>query len=292
MSDHKSYNNKTIQSMDYTGRLDVFLAQQFPERSRAFWQHAIESGFVVVNDAVQNITKHKVRVDDEVSIAIPEQVQDDIEVPIIFENENVIVINKPAGVLVHNKSHWLPEPSIATHFADKLDFENPHIRMGIVHRLDRDTSGVMILAKNDQTLSYLQRQFQDRTTDKKYCAIVVGKPEKDEAVIDIAIERNMAKPTTFKPGRDGKPSFTKYKVVESNDSYSRLFLWPKTGRTHQLRVHLKAIGHPIVGDVIYGTQDKRLFLHAVSLQIEVPGMGRQTFEADVPAEFVELMNEV
>jgi 23S rRNA pseudouridine1911/1915/1917 synthase len=163
-------------------------------------------------------------------------------------------------------------------------------RAGIVHRLDRATSGVMILAKNPDTLSMLQKQFSQRKTKKAYEAIIVGSLPNPEANIDMPIERNPKKPQTFRVGVNGKTAQTYYKTVKTNDKYSLLELKPVTGRTHQLRVHLKQLDHPIVGDTLYGGKvADRLYLHAKSLEITVPGSQRKVFDAEVPKEFDQLL---
>jgi 23S rRNA pseudouridine1911/1915/1917 synthase len=206
----------------------------------------------------------------------------------LFEDENCIVINKPAGVLTHALGKHGNEASVASFLRGKvigLDGD----RAGIVHRLDRATSGVIIGAKNQETLSMLQKQFALRKVKKTYMAVVEGLPDPSEAIIDMPIERNPKAPATFRVGTNGKPSRTHYKVVRSNQQYSLLELKPETGRTHQLRVHLAKIGHPIVGDPLYGAgaYGDQLFLHALSLEITIPGGERKTFTAPLPSVFEE-----
>jgi 23S rRNA pseudouridine1911/1915/1917 synthase len=166
-------------------------------------------------------------------------------------------------------------------------------RAGIVHRLDRFTSGVIITAKSANALSHLQKQFSQRKSKKKYFAIIEGWPELETAIIDAPIERNPKKPQTFRVGASGKPAQTHYKVVEkfekNGSKYSFIELNPVTGRTHQLRVHLKHIRHPIVGDSIYGHSGSHMFLHAASLEVTLPGGARKTFEAPLPKIFDDFM---
>ena len=136
----------------------------------------------------------------------------------------------------------------------------------------------------------LRKQFQDRKTHKTYYAVIEGHPKLSEAMIDLPIARNLKRPTTFQVDQNGKASQTYYKVIQQNDKYSLVELKPTTGRTHQLRVHLKYLGTPIVGDVVYGTPDQRLFLHAKDLEITIPGTDggeRKIFTADLPPEFAE-----
>ena len=159
----------------------------------------------------------------------------------------------------------------------------------LVHRLDCDTSGVVILAKNSETQKSLRKQFQDRKTHKTYVAVVEGSPKLDEALIDLPIARNLNHPTTFKVDPNGKEAKTLYKVLKRNEKYSLLELKPVTGRTHQLRVHLKYLGTPILGDRVYGSAKSdsktRLYLHAKSLEITIPNGDRRVFESKVPEEF-------
>ncbi len=158
-----------------------------------------------------------------------------------------------------------------------------------MHRLDRATSGIIIGAKNQRALSLLQKQFAQRAAKKTYVTIVEGHLKQPEALIDMPIERNPKAPATFRVGANGKPSKTHYKVIQEGPKTSLLELKPETGRTHQLRVHLAKLGHPIVGDPLYGhgSYGDRLFLHALSLEITLPNGQRQTFTAPLPTEFQE-----
>jgi 23S rRNA pseudouridine1911/1915/1917 synthase len=217
-----------------------------------------------------------------------------IDIPVIYEDDNCVVINKPVGLLAHSKGAMNKEATVATWLKDRidvLDFDEPKAkdlndRYGIVHRLDRGTSGVMICAKNKQTLAYLQRQFTNRKALKTYIAIVRGIPPQNHAIIEMPIERNPKKPQTFRVGSNGKASITEFKLQKSNNKFSSLVLTPKTGRTHQLRVHLSHIGVPIVGDTLYGgPESDRLYLHSSSLTINIPGNITKTFEAKIPESF-------
>lgn len=215
----------------------------------------------------------------------------EIELPILFEDKNLLVVDKPSGVLSHALTKFHTEPSVASFLRQRMKQDpDGDIRFGIVHRLDRITSGVMICAKNHQTLSDLQQQFAKRSVEKVYQAVVTGTPNELEAVIDIPIERNPKAPATYRPGQDGKPSSTHYRVTKSCGAHSLLELKPKTGRTHQLRVHLQYIGHPIVGDIIYNSEPAdRLFLHASDITITYDGE-RRTFSAATPPEFEEFVS--
>jgi len=160
-----------------------------------------------------------------------------------------------------------------------------------VHRLDRATSGVIIGARTQHALSWLQQQFARREAKKTYIAVVEGHVKQPEAIIDMPIERNPKAPATHRVHANGKNAVTSYKVLLENERYSLLELRPTTGRTHQLRVHLAHIGHPIVGDPLYGSgkYGDRLYLHAEKLEITLPDGQRRTFEAPLPPEFNELV---
>lgn len=271
-------------------RLDQYIAREL-SLSRKASVDLIKAGEVTVNK--EKATKPSIKVTslDRIKVNNP---QDEVNIeklvlPVIYEDENVVVIDKPIGVLTHSKGAFNPEATVATWLEDRAPNMKGN-RAGIVHRLDRATSGVMILAKNAETLAFLQKQFSQRKTKKQYGAIVEGKLSQDEALIDMPIERNPKRPQTFRVGVNGKSATTYYKVLETTDKFSFVELKPVTGRTHQLRVHLKQIGHPIVGDQLYGgSAADRLYLHAQSLEITLPGGDRRVFDSKLPKSFKEYM---
>ncbi|MBQ3325952.1 RluA family pseudouridine synthase [Candidatus Saccharibacteria bacterium] len=284
-------------------RLDLYLAEILPEYNRSTLQNFIKSGYVSVDG--KRITKPNYSIllsyekDGEMVSCLPDVVCDipkrdvppDIRKLIIYEDDNVLVINKPAGLLSMAKGEYTKEATLEDYGL-------------LVHRLDRDTSGVVILAKNEATQSMLRKQFQERKAHKTYYAIVLGKPKLDHAMIDLPIERNYKHPTTFQVSPTGKPSQTEYNVIWSGSSrgleLSLLELKPITGRTHQLRVHLRFLGCPILGDKVYGEPDKnkwvsRLLLHAKTLEITIPGAEtgvRKTFEAPIPSDFYDIIPDI
>ena len=213
----------------------------------------------------------------KLELNVPEDLKNaDLKPEVIYEDENVIVLDKPAGLLSMAKGEYCPEKTLEDYGL-------------LVHRLDRDTSGVVILAKNLEVQKFLRKQFQDRKTHKTYYAVVTGRPKLDAARVDLPIARDLKRPTTFRVDPNGKASETYYRVVKSDDKHSLLELKPTTGRTHQLRVHMKYLGHPIIGDVVYGDEKAdRLFLHAKSLEITLPGGERRVFEAPLPREFTDV----
>lgn len=277
-------------------RLDQRVVSLLPTLSRAFAAKLIAEGRVTVNKAVVTKGGHKLRLTDDVVVdydpadfTIP-----DVDLPIVYEDDNCVVIIKPVGLLTHSKGAFNPEPSVATWLHGRIrdevlldqDKNSLNNRAGIVHRLDRATSGVMICAKTPQALTYLQKQFAQRKAKKSYIAVVSGTPDPSEAVIDMPVERNPRAPATFRVGAQGKSAVTQYRTLRANNTYSLLELAPATGRTHQLRVHLSHLGHPIVGDPLYGGEPAdRLYLHAAVLEITIPGGERKVFTAPVPEEF-------
>lgn len=258
-------------------RLDHLLVEQHPEYNRSSLQTFIKSGFVTVDGIAVTKPNSKFGANAKIELNVPSTAKLPPRPPVIYEDEHVLVLNKPAGLLSMAKGEYCPEPTLEDYGL-------------LVHRLDRDTSGVVILAKDPATQKMLRKQFQDRKTHKTYYAVIEGHPKLSEAMIDLPIARNLKRPTTFQVDQNGKASQTYYKVIQQNDKYSLVELKPTTGRTHQLRVHLKYLGAPIVGDVVYGTPDQRLFLHAKDLEITIPGTDggeRKIFTADLPPEFAE-----
>ena len=274
-------------------RLDSELAQRYPETSRSTWQKHIKAGHISVNGVV--VTSPKYNVTDVDSIAINNPELPDFskdELPILYIDDNVIVINKPSGVLSHSKGALNDEFTVAEFFRRYTTYNSDTNRPGIIHRLDRDTSGVMIGTRNPETAIMLQKQFSDRRVKKVYFAILDGIPKLAKANIDLPIGRNPSAPSTFRVDSKGKSAITKYEIIASNDKYSLVKLQPQTGRTHQLRVHMKYINTPIFGDRVYGKPAGRLYLHAFSLEITIPNGDRQTFIAPVPQDITNYFPEV
>lgn len=267
-------------------RLDSYLAEYWPEYSRSQWQKYCKDGIVSVNNAIVTDPSIKLGEDDEVKIKLPKKQDFSTQtLPVIYEDNDVIVIDKPSGVLTHAKGAVSSEFSVAEFVKPKTTYKTDTNRPGIIHRLDRDTSGVIICAKNDEAAKMLQRQFSNRKVKKQYIAIIEGALKEDEAIIDLPIARNPKAPSTFRVDANGKPAQTKYKVLAADNKYSLVRLQPHTGRTHQLRVHMAHLGHPIVGDRVYGKDKERLMLHAKSLEVTLPGGKRKIFTSELPREF-------
>jgi len=269
-------------------RLDIEITSRYPELTRSTIQKYIKAGFVRVNGEVVTKPKHDVIEHDDLALVIPPKTDfSGSELPILYIDDSVIVINKPAGVLTHSKGALNDEFTVADFFRRYTTNGLETTRPGIVHRLDRDTSGVMIGARTDEAALLLKKQFAQRTVKKAYVAITVGVPKLDHAVIDVPIGRNPSAPSTFRADPSGKSAITTYTVLDSDDKNAIVSLQPTTGRTHQLRVHLQYINTPILGDRIYGQAGDRLFLHAHTLEITIPGSRRETFTSPVPAEFTK-----
>ena len=273
-------------------RLDVYLTASNPRYSRSSWQKLIKQGAVRVNGDVQQTPKYPVTTEDVITFDEPEaESHKEQTLPIIYMDDQVIVVNKPAGVLTHAKNPLDREFTVAEFFRRYTTVGLESDRPGIVHRLDRDTSGVIIGARTPEAFEYLKTQFADRNVSKTYVAIVEGDISEPQMIIDVPIARNMARPGSFIGKIGGKPAQTKLRVLATNSHFSEVELQPKTGRTHQLRVHLAHIGHPIHGDRLYGHAADRLYLHALSLEITLPTGELQTFTSNLPPEFSKLIEQ-
>lgn len=288
-------------------RLDVFLTEFFPEKTRSQFQRLIKEEFVTINQQLPRKTGQLLEQGDNISVFFPPPEDlglqaEDIQLEIIYEDDNTIIVNKPAGMVVH--------PSAGHHsstLVHALLFHNSYLegiggkrRPGIVHRLDKDTSGVIIVAKNEMSHIWLQRQFKQRYVEKHYLALVDGLPSSDSGRIVASIYRDkkQRKKMAIAPEGQGKPAETHYKVVQFFTQHTLLDVMPLTGRTHQIRVHLSGIGLPICGDRIYGRKKTSLeitrqFLHAASISIRLPGEKTQkTFSAELPIDLQKILEKL
>lgn len=274
-------------------RLDQRVVEQIPTLTRSYAAKLIDGGKVTVNGEVITKAGYKMRSGDTIVVDHDESLFDQIPsitLHVLYEDKDCVVIEKPVGLLTHSKGAFNPEATVATWLRGRTRSMEGE-RAGIVHRLDRATSGVMICAKTPEAHSWLQMQFASRKVKKSYSAVVMGHPEPEEAIIDMPIERNPKRPQTFRVGVNGKSAVTHYRVEMSGNSRSLLELKPETGRTHQLRVHLSHQGHPITGDTLYGgAEADRLYLHAHSLEITLPSRQREVFVSPVPSNFQETVN--
>lgn len=270
-------------------RLDSTLAERYPEHSRSTWQKHIKAGLVSVNGTTQTSPKYDINEADAIAVSLPEAADySRHELPIIYLDDNVIVINKPAGVLTHAKGAIGEEFTVADFFRRYTTAGLETNRPGIIHRLDRDTSGVLVGARNPETAHALQKQFADRKANKTYLAVLDGTLKHPEAKVELPIGRNPSLPATFRVDSKGKHAITSYQVLAEASGRSLVKLQPLTGRTHQLRVHMQYLGAPILGDRVYGHTADRLYLHAWQLELTLPDGERKTFKAPVPKEFTDM----
>ncbi len=287
-------------------RLDTYLAER-EGIPRSLVQKLIKTGVAMVNGEVVTRPARSVSEADNIVFQSPSTPDEGewlarFSQYVIYIDDNVIVVNKPAGMLVHAKGGVAKELTVADYVRSQFDPDElasnvGNNRLGIVHRLDRTTSGVMICARNLTTASYLSRQFAERKVKKVYLALVSGLPRHQAARINLPIRRSRRAPSTFVVDSNGKVAITDYTVQkEYPDGRALLELRPLTGRTHQLRVHLAHLGCPIVGDAVYGHAHygDRLMLHAYRLEISIPGQDgakRRIFTAPLPADFQEAIGD-
>jgi 23S rRNA pseudouridine1911/1915/1917 synthase len=288
-------------------RLDIFLTSCLPEFSRSRIQGLIKDGFVTVNGEVAGKSGQNLEPSQQVVIRIPPQVPsglvaENIPLDIIFENDDLLVINKPAGMVVHpspgHDSGTLVHAALG--HSPEMEGIGGEERPGIVHRLDKDTSGLIVVAKNEQAHRWLQDQFRNRTVEKYYLALVDGKPPTPNGRIEAPIGRNTAhrKLMSVVPLEKGREAVSEYRTLESFSTHTLLEVHPLTGRTHQIRVHMAFLGCPVAGDRIYGKHKPtidldRHFLHAYKLRIALPGRKEATFfEVSLPPELQKVLNEL
>lgn len=289
------YEGKTVYLISVKSgdvRLDSHLAESDTSYSRSSWQKLIKNGHVKINGKVVFLPKYKVQPSDTVSVEKPNASDHSgQELTILYIDDDVIVVEKPVGVLTHAKNPLDQEFTVAEFFRKYTTVGLDSDRPGIVHRLDRDTSGVMIGARNQAAFDHLKTQFAERKVQKTYIAVTDGVVTTPHLKIDIPIGRNMSRPGSFIAKRDGKSAQTELKVLRSSAAHSLVELKPKTGRTHQLRVHLAHLATPIHGDRVYGRPAERLYLHAERLELTLPSGDKQVFRSAVPQIFMELIDE-
>lgn len=288
-------------------RLDKFLVTCLPEFSRARLQGLIADGFVSVNGVLAKKSGQTLEPGSEIEVRIPPPVPsgltgEDIPLDIIFENDDLIVVNKPAGMVVHPAAGHASGTLVNAVLGYDPDLEGigGEERPGLVHRLDKETSGLIILAKNERAHNWLQDQFRLRTVEKTYLALVDGKPPTPAGRVEAAIGRDQKqrkKMAVVSPGK-GREAVSEYKTLETFKEHTLLEFHPLTGRTHQIRLHCAFLGCPIVGDSIYGRRNPsvnidRHFLHAYRLKILLPDEKEpRTFEAELPDELKNALEEV
>jgi len=282
-------------------RLDRFVAGNCPGISRTQAQRLIEDGNVTVNGRPEKAS-YRLAAGDRVVVAVPPPAPsplapEDIPVPIIYEDKDVLVVDKPPGLTVHpapgHHGHTLVN-AVLSHLAASPDSEE---RPGIVHRLDRDTSGVMVIARNAAAHADLAEQFKQHRVTKVYLTLVRGRLTPEQGIIEAAIGRDSAdrKKMAVTAESRGRKAVTRYRVQRYIGGYTYLEVMPQTGRTHQIRVHLAAIGYPVVGDASYGVAVpflSRQFLHAHKLGFHLPSTGEYVeFTSPLPADLDRALKE-
>ncbi len=282
-------------------RLDKYISEKCPELSRTHAQKLIASGDITVNGKLARPSQ-SLHSGDKVDIVIPPPTPttlspEAIPLKIVFEDKDLMVVDKPAGLTVHPAPGHYTGTLVNAILACIPDLETGEtIRPGIVHRLDKDTSGLIIIAKNSTAHMKLAEQFKNRSIIKAYLTLVQGRLTPQEGIIDASIGRDPRNRKRMAVVSQGRPARTEYKVIKYIDNYSLLEVRPKTGRTHQIRVHLAAIGFPIVGDAIYGAKSdylSRQFLHAFKLGFKLPSTGEyREFESELPADLAQSLSDV
>jgi len=296
----------TIQAKENSERLDRWLAKQLPDISRSRVQKLIESGHVKLNNQVCNSKKTKIAVDDCLYITIPEPQKldltpENIPLDILFEDEHLIIVNKPAGMVVH------PAPGHYTgtlvhallHHCDRLAGIGGVERPGIVHRIDKDTTGAIVVAKSDRAHQHLQAQIKAKTARREYWGIIYGSFAEEMGTIDLPVgrdRRDRKKMAVIPVERGGREAVTHWQTLERLGNYSLMQFLLQTGRTHQIRVHCAYYGHPLVGDNTYGSNRSLKVnltgqaLHARQLSLIHPVSSELiTAIAPLPAEFNTLL---
>jgi 23S rRNA pseudouridine1911/1915/1917 synthase len=298
-----SYTGVIVEDLASPLRLDRYVAENLALLSRSqLKSRCIEAKVNGKPVKISRILKGGDRLDLNWAETEPlDLIPEDLPLNILYEDANVVLVNKEQGMVVHpgagNRRGTLANALLFRRLClnGEANLSSPESRLGIVHRLDKDTSGVIIAAYNNEALAFLAAQFKNRQARKIYIAIVHGTPKESAGTIETFITRDPRNRKRFTVSTSkGKPALTSYRVLRSWGAYSLVLLRPRTGRTHQLRVHLLHLGHPILGDPIYGTSNGRgatLMLHAKSLRILLPGGAEpQTFRASLPPRFLNTLN--
>lgn len=284
-------------------RLDVYLAEKIG-KTRSAVLKAIEEGRVTLNGSVPAKAGVKIEEGDLISVEIPEPrpisaIPQDIPIEIIYEDEDIVVVNKPQGMVTHPAS-GSPDGTLVNallHRISNLSGINGEVRPGIVHRLDKDTSGVLVVAKNDAAHLSLSKQIAEKRALRYYYALLVGNLSTEEGKIDKSIGRSKKDRKLMAIDPDGRNALTLYKVIARFKGYTLVECELRTGRTHQIRVHMKSIGHPVVGDPVYGKVSPLApngqLLHAHKLVLFHPRTGeKMTFEAPINPVFAAALDKL
>ncbi len=285
-------------------RLDKWVTEVTGDLSRMAVQRLIAEGRITVNGRISKAA-YRLNAGDEIVVRIPpaaptELVPEPIPLDIVYEDADLIVINKPAGLVVHPAAGHAAGTlvhAVLAHCPDLVGVGG-ELRPGIVHRLDKDTSGLIIVAKHDAAQQALQRQFKTRTVRKVYLALVEGRLTPPRGLIEAPIGRDKSNRKRMAVTPDGRPAVTEYKTVRQFQDYTLVEVYPRTGRTHQIRVHLAWLKFPLAGDRVYGRRTSTLplarhFLHAHQLSFQLPSDGRmRTFTAPLPPDLEAVLAQL
>ena len=285
-------------------RIDQYLSGALNDISRSYIQKLIGDGHIKVNGEVSTSKKRLVLKDDMIEVNIPDPellkiVAEDIPLEILYEDDDLMIVNKPQGMVVHpapgNYSGTLVNALMFT--SEKLSSINGVIRPGIVHRIDKDTSGLLMVAKNDKAHEWLAKQLKEKTTIREYVAIVNGVIHKEGGTVDQPLARHPQDRKKIAIVKDGRHAVTHYEVIERYKYHTLIRVKLETGRTHQIRVHMASIGHPILGDPIYGVKSERVkhegqALHAQKIGFIHPSTHElMVFESELPDYFMALIKK-
>ena len=293
---------ETIKVDESNVRLDIYISKKKSDLSRTMIQKLIESGNILVNGEKKKIS-YKIGNEDSITIQVPEIKEIDLkpqEIPIevVYEDTDIIVVNKPKGLVVH-PANGNPDGTLVNAIMaickESLSGIGGELRPGIVHRLDKDTSGLLIVAKNDKAHIKMSEQIKNREVEKIYIALVRGVVGEEEATIDMPIGRSNKDRKKMAIVKEGKQAITHFKVLKRYPKYTLLEIKIDTGRTHQIRVHLAEIGHPVIGDTVYSNGKNNFgvegqMLHAKSLKFKHPITGKQMYlTAELPEYFKKIL---
>ena len=297
--------NVIVNENDKGKRLDIYIAENFNELSRTMIKKLIESNNVLVNDKSEKVS-YKVQANDNISIDIPEAKEtklkaQEIPLDIIYEDSDIIVINKPKGMVVH-PANGNPDGTLVNAILsickNSLSGIGGELRPGIVHRLDKDTSGLIIVAKNDKAHINMSEQIKERNVKKTYIALVRGNVPEEEATINMPIGRSTKDRKKMAVTKNGKQAITHFKVLKRYSKYTLLEIKIETGRTHQIRVHMAEIGYPVVGDAVYSNGKNEFgiegqMLHAYKLEFMHPITNKHMeLTAPLPQYFEEILKKL
>jgi len=290
----------TVSDLSTSTRLDLFLSKKYNQYSRSQWSEHISAGKIKVNGKVVKPSA-RINNNDMITGDLPitansnKLTSPEVTPEIIYKDKDVIVINKPAGLLSHALSNKNAD-SVAGAFNSEVDDDDP-LRSGIVHRLDKQTSGIMILARNATAKKFLQEQFKARKVKKTYIALVHGHLQNDAARLELPITRSSNNPQKMIISKQGKPAISEYHTIKKYKDYTLISIKIMTGRTHQIRVQMAYIGNPVAGDMLYSNKKSlidiiRQFLHSSELTIELPSGTIKTFRAPLPDDLEDILKEL